>query len=156
MYIAGQLTFFLPPDYRSIQKIPFHISIWKNILRVLIAPDKAFFSTKKYWYKDLDKSWYQVNIFLISPWKQMYLWVLWLPLLIWRYAAPPAPPSQHPDHQSDVNPSELLRPALDKEYQDIFISQHKTKPTIRPVWPAKTRICLYIHPVWQGFSFILF
>ena len=24
----------------------------------------------------------------------------------------------------------------------------------RPVWPAKTQISLYIHPVWQGFSFI--
>ena len=29
-----------------------------------------------------------------------------------------------------------------------------TKPTIRPVWPAKTQIRLFIHPVLQGFSFI--
>ena len=34
------------------------------------------------------------------------------------------------------------------------LSQCTTKPTIRPVWPAKTQISLDIHPVWQGFSFI--
>ena len=34
------------------------------------------------------------------------------------------------------------------------MSQRTTKPTIRPVWPAKTQISLYIHLVWQGFSFI--
>ena len=34
------------------------------------------------------------------------------------------------------------------------LSQRTTKPTIRPVWPAKTQISRYIHPVWQGFSFI--
>ena len=32
--------------------------------------------------------------------------------------------------------------------------QCMTKPTIRPMWQVKTRISLYIHPVWQGFSFI--
>ena len=36
----------------------------------------------------------------------------------------------------------------------IDMSQCKTKPTIKPVWPAKTPISLYIHPVWRGFSFI--
>ena len=36
----------------------------------------------------------------------------------------------------------------------IYMSEHTTKPTIRPVWPMKTQISLYIHPVWQGFSFI--
>ena len=34
------------------------------------------------------------------------------------------------------------------------MSQRTTKPTIRPVWPAKTQISLYTHPVWQGFLFI--
>ena len=34
------------------------------------------------------------------------------------------------------------------------MSQLTTKPTIRPVWLAKTQISLYIHPVWQGFLFI--
>ena len=33
------------------------------------------------------------------------------------------------------------------------MSQHTTKlcDQQRPVWPAKTRISLYIHPVWKGF-----
>ena len=34
------------------------------------------------------------------------------------------------------------------------MSQRTIKPTIIPVWPTKTQISLYIHPVWQGFSFI--
>ena len=34
------------------------------------------------------------------------------------------------------------------------MSQHTTKPTVRPVWSAKTQISQYIHSVWQGFSFI--
>ena len=34
------------------------------------------------------------------------------------------------------------------------MSQRTTKPTITPVWPEKTQISLYIHQVWQGFSFI--
>ena len=29
------------------------------------------------------------------------------------------------------------------------MSQHTTKSTIRPVWPAKTPISIYIHPVWM-------
>ena len=29
-----------------------------------------------------------------------------------------------------------------------------TKSIIRPVWPAKTQVSLYIYPVWQQFSFI--
>ena len=35
-----------------------------------------------------------------------------------------------------------------------YLSQCKIKPTIRPVWSAKTQISLYVHPVWQGFLFI--
>ena len=35
------------------------------------------------------------------------------------------------------------------------MSRHMTKPTVKPVWPAKTQISLYSHPVWQGFRFIL-
>ena len=35
-------------------------------------------------------------------------------------------------------------------------SQRMTKPTIRPLSPAKTQISLYIHPVGQEFSFIPF
>ena len=31
------------------------------------------------------------------------------------------------------------------------MSQHTTKPTIRPVWPAKIQISLYTHSVWLGF-----
>ena len=34
------------------------------------------------------------------------------------------------------------------------VNQRTTKTTIRPVRPAKTQISLYIHPVWQEFSFI--
>ena len=36
---------------------------------------------------------------------------------------------------------------------ELYMSQYTTKPAIRPVRPAKTQISLYIHPVWQGFSF---
>ena len=32
--------------------------------------------------------------------------------------------------------------------------QHMIKSTIRHMWPIKTQISLYIHSVWQGFSFI--
>ena len=35
-----------------------------------------------------------------------------------------------------------------------IMSQRTTKPTIRPVWPAKTQISLYISPVWQVFLFV--
>ena len=38
----------------------------------------------------------------------------------------------------------------------LKLSQRTAKPKIRPVWAAKTQISLYINPVWQGFSFILF
>ena len=34
------------------------------------------------------------------------------------------------------------------------MSQFMIQRTIWPVRPAKTQISLYIHPVWQGFSFI--
>ena len=34
------------------------------------------------------------------------------------------------------------------------LSQRMTKPSLRPVWPAKTQNSLYIHQVWQGFSSI--
>ena len=43
------------------------------------------------------------------------------------------------------------------DYLDLHcwqMSQRTTKPTIRPVQPAKTQINLYIYPVWKGFSFI--
>ena len=33
------------------------------------------------------------------------------------------------------------------------MSQRTTKSTIKLDWPTKTQINLYIHPVWQGFSF---
>ena len=36
----------------------------------------------------------------------------------------------------------------------LLMTQLTTKPTLRPVWPANIRISLYIHPAWQGFSFI--
>ena len=36
------------------------------------------------------------------------------------------------------------------------MSQLTTKHSIRPVWPAKTQISLYTHPVCQGFSFTPF
>ena len=40
--------------------------------------------------------------------------------------------------------------------ENYHLNQRTTKPTIWSVWPAKTQISLYIHPVWQGFSFIPF
>ena len=36
----------------------------------------------------------------------------------------------------------------------LHLSKCTTKPTRRPVWPAKTQTSRYIHPVWQEFSFI--
>ena len=59
---------------------------------------------------------------------QVFVWWWWFVLL----------PFQHCLSHSDT----------------IHMSQHTTKPTIRSVWPAKTRISLYIHPIWQGFLFI--
>ena len=38
--------------------------------------------------------------------------------------------------------------------RDKNLIQCTTNPKVRPVWPAKTQISLYIHPVWQEFSFI--
>ena len=38
----------------------------------------------------------------------------------------------------------------------FYMRQQKAKLTIKLVWSAKTQISLYIRPVWQGFSFILF
>ena len=35
-----------------------------------------------------------------------------------------------------------------------IMSQGTTKPTMRPVWPAKTHISLHSHPVQKGFSFV--
>ena len=34
------------------------------------------------------------------------------------------------------------------------MSQHEKKLTVRPVWPAKTQLSLYVYSEWQGFSFI--
>ena len=48
------------------------------------------------------------------------------------------------------------RPHSDMNRNMRNMSQSTINPTIRPVWPAKTQISLYIHPVWQEFSFILF
>ena len=45
-------------------------------------------------------------------------------------------------------------PATGKGFWWYNIIQRTTNSTIRPVWPAKTQIGMYIHPVWQWFSFI--
>ena len=75
-----------------------------------------------------------------------------------------------PDLQSDAHPTEPPRPAYPPVfaiyywetrgtyYIDVlgYLNQRTTKPTIRPVWPAKTEICLYIHPYSKGSRLSLF
>ena len=38
--------------------------------------------------------------------------------------------------------------------KSLYMGQRTTKPTTRPMWPAKTQISLYIHSVWKGFSLV--
>ena len=90
-----------------------------------------------------------------------------LGITVWHHSASLVMPDSNPQdgyfylHLAPMIDSYISHWRLEPVYKGMscccsynHMSQHMKKPTIWPMWPAKTQISLYIHTVWQGFLFI--